>query len=107
MTDFETWLHDVGRDRIFRMFEFRRIGDWTPEEIEKKWSDQSQYVEDESIFVKIREAIELPDGEILLGLQYIYDWSDLDMEDCVINYRKLSQIELSYFPNDMKEENWD
>lgn len=107
MTDFQTWLLDDGYDRIFRMWEFRRIGDWTPREIERKWSDQSQYVNNDSHFVKIKEAIELPNGDILLGLQYLYEWNDIGKEDCEINYKKLSQIELTYFPEDMLRENWE
>ena len=39
MTDFETWLHDCGYDRIFRMLKLRRVGDWTPYEIKQKYID--------------------------------------------------------------------
>ena len=41
MTDFETWLHDFGYDRIFRMLKLRRVGDWTPYEMEQKYIDQA------------------------------------------------------------------
>lgn len=105
MTDFQTWLLDDGYNRIFRMWELRRIGDWTPYEIEEKWSDQSQYVSNECMHVTIKEAIELPDGDILLGLQYISEFDDIT-KDKYIEYKKLSQIELAFNPEDMKEENW-
>lgn len=107
MTDFNTWLLNCGEKRIFRMWELRRAGDWTPREMEEKWRDQSQYVDDDCTYVKIREAIELPDGDILLGLQSICEWEDLNKEDDMISYFKLSQIELMYCPEDMKKENWD
>ena len=107
MTDFQTWLLDCGRDRVFRMLEFRRPGDWTPREIEKKWMDQSQYVSDQYEFVKIVEAIELPDGDILLGMNYV-DPDAYPEENYVgkdwIHYRKLSQIELLFMPKDMEVE---
>ena len=43
ITDFETWLLDVGFDRTFRLLEYRRPGDWTPYEMEKRYIDESHY----------------------------------------------------------------
>lgn len=37
---------------------------------------------------------------------FIYDCEDLDSANPQINYRKLSQIELSYFSFDQNRENW-
>lgn len=106
MTDFQTWLLDFGYDRIFRMLEFRRPGDWTPREMEGKWIDQSHYATDSYEFIKIVEAIELPDGDILLGMNYI-DPDAGSNEDYVgkdwVHYRKLSQIELLFMPEDMEK----
>ena len=45
MTDFETWLHDFGCKHILRMLEIRRPGQYTPYEIDKKFEDQSLYVD--------------------------------------------------------------
>lgn len=106
MTDFETWMLDCGYNRIFRMLEYRRIGDWTPYEMEKKYTDQSEFKDNHYQFVKIKEAIELPDGDVLVGLQFICDWEELSIEKPWIHYRKLSQIELTYNPEDQDEENW-
>lgn len=106
MTDFETWFLDAGYDRIFRMLEYRRIGDWTPYEKEQKFTDESQFKDNHYQFVKIKEVIELPDGDVLLGLAFVIDWEDLENENLWINYRKLSQIELAYNPEDQNEENW-
>ena len=110
MTDFETWLHDVGYDRIFRMLKLRRVGDWTPYEIGQKYIDQDQYEDNHYNFIKIVEVIELPDKDILIGYKEIVDYEDLDankFDNLPIYYKKLSQIELSFFSNDMKKENWD
>lgn len=103
ITDLETWMLDVGQDRIFRMLELRRVGDWTPKEIEEKYIDQDQYVDNHYSFIKIVEVIELPDKDVLLGYKELYEHEDLtgkELEDLPIYYKKLSQIELSYFPCD-------
>ena len=106
MTDFETWLHDYGKDRVFRMLVYRRPGQmYTPYEIERRFVDQNSLYDDTHFnFVKIEEAIELPDGDILLGLKELYD----EYEECdgwrdsgVTLYKKLSEIELSFFEKDM------
>lgn len=98
MTDFETWLHDNG-DRIYRYWIYKRM--FTPEEMDKKWSDQSCYENDECFYGIIREAIELPDGDILLGF-VDPEAVGTDVEN-YINYYKLSQIDLVFDPTDAKE----
>ena len=40
-TDLETFMLDVGFDRIFRILIRRRSGDWTPREMDEKYLDQS------------------------------------------------------------------
>ena len=103
ITDFETWMLDVGFERTFRMLEYRRVGDWTPLEMEKKWMDQSQYKDNHYTLIRIKEAIELPDGDILIGYIDVTDseWDgDFDEDKAVINYRKLSQLEICWFPED-------
>lgn len=105
MTDFETWLHDVGYDRIFRMWRYKIM--FTPYEQKEAFSDESIYEDDECDYVKIREAIELPDGDILLGLQTIEDSEDLDDKDSYLTYERLSRIELAYNPSDQNVEEWE
>ena len=109
MTDFETWLHDYGEDRVFRMLVYRRPGQmYTPYEMERKFIDQNSLYDDTYFnFVKIEEVIELPDGDILLGLKELYD--EYEGRDCwkdsgVKLYKKLSEIELSFFEKDMDTE---
>lgn len=105
MTDFETWLHHIGYDRIFRMWKYKRM--FTPYEQKEAFSDESIYEDDTCDYVKIREAIELPDGDILLGLQTIEDSSDLEDENSYLTYCKLSQIELAYNSSDQNIEEWE
>lgn len=91
MTDFQTWLLDYGYDRLFRI--------WIHHPGENYWEEECDYV-----FIK--EAIELPDGDILLGFHFILDADDLDDENPHIEYWKLSQLQLAYYPDDIKRENW-
>ena len=53
MTDFETWLHDFGYDHIFRMLEIRRPGQYTPYEIDKKFEDESLYIDNHFRHIQI------------------------------------------------------
>lgn len=101
ITDFDTWMLDVGFNRTFQMLEYRRPGDWTPRELENKYVDQSQYVDDRYTYIKIKEAIKLPDGDVLIGYIDITDseWDgDFDEDKAAINYRKLSQLEICWIP---------
>ena len=95
MTDFETWLHDYG-DRIYRYWIYKRM--FTPEEVEKKYIDQSCYECAECSYGIIKEAIELPDGDILLG--FIDPATKGTRVEGYINYFKLSEINLVFDPND-------
>lgn len=109
ITDFETFMIDEGFDRIFRMLEKRTPGDWTPKEMDEKYPDQDHYVSLYYTKIKIVEAIELPDKDILIGYKVICSFDDLDIDrfpTLPIQYRKLSRIELSFDPADMDEGSW-
>lgn len=99
ITSLENFMTDYGKNRIFRMLELRRVGDWTPREMKEKYIDQDHYVSNISTLIRIVEVIELPDKDVLLG--YI-DVENVDDDNSPIEYRKLSQIQLSYFPSDEK-----
>ena len=86
MTDFETWLHDYG-DRIYRYWVYRRM--FTPEEQNAKYIYQSFYESDECLFGVIKEAIELPDGDVLLGI------ADVKAQES-LEYYRLSELRLAY-----------
>lgn len=95
MTDFETWVLD-NPDRIYRYWVYKRM--FTPYEQEEKFMDESQFVASTCSFGCIREAIELPDGDILLGF---VDPEDYDTDrDLYIAYHKLSDINLAFSPSD-------
>lgn len=109
-TDLETFMLDVGYDRIFRMLEKRTSGNWTPRELENKCIDESCYVRDSYILIKIIEMIELPDKDILIGFKELPDLSYLgtdEYENLPIIYRKLSQLDLAFYPSDMRVQNFE
>ena len=96
MTDMETFILD-NQDKIFRYYKYVRV--WTPFELDKKYSDESifengGYAE----FVYIRQAIELPDGDILLKLEVTHNPDD----DILFKYEKLSDIVLEEYVGDNK-----
>lgn len=102
MIDFEKWVCDFASKHIIRMLELRKPGQYTPYEVDNKFSDESLYIDDTYRHIQIKEAIELPDGDILLGFREVYDEESIekDWEESVIYYKKLSEIELTYFPCD-------
>ena len=90
--DIHTWLSDVGEERVFRMWIFKKM--FTPYEQDEKFSDESVYVDDTCKFVMIKELIELPDGDLLIGFQ------DADSDNLYLEYYKLSEIRLDYCQSD-------
>ena len=90
--DIHTWLSDVGEERVFRMWVFKKM--FTPYEQDEKFSDESVYVDDTCKFVMIKEIIELADGDYLIGFQ------DADSDNLYLEYFKLSEIRLDYRPED-------
>ena len=109
MTNFQSWVNNFGGRHILRMLEIRRLGQYTPYEKDQRFEDQSLYVQDEYKFIQINEVIELPDEDVLIGFREIYDYEDLTEEwsESVIYYKKLSEIELAYFPNDDNPDKWE
>ena len=100
--DIHTWLSDVGEERVFRMWVFKKM--FTPYEQDEKFSDESVYVDDICKFVMIKELIELPDGDLLIGFQ------DVDNDNKYLEYFKLSEIRLDYRPEDkerLEDEEYD
>ena len=93
--DIHTWLSDVGEERVFRMWLFKKM--FTPYEQDEKFSDESVYVDDICKYVMIKELIELPDGDLLIGFQ---DADDADSDNLYLEYYKLSEIRLDYCQSD-------
>ena len=99
MTDFTTWLLD-NDGRIYRYWVYKRM--FTPAEQEAKWSDQSCFEDEECSLGRIVEAVELPDGDVLIGFES-HDMVGGRYEGH-IDYYKLSQILLAYYPTDAEED---
>ena len=107
MTDFDTFVLD-NQDKIFRYYKYVRV--WTPFELDKKYSDESIFENDGyAEFAYIRQAIELPDGDVLLKLEITHSPED-DMlyqdedNDRIYKYEKLSDIVLEEYSSDNEKE---
>ena len=92
-TDMETWFLD-NSDRIYRFVVYKKL--FTPYEQDKKFMDESQFEDAHYRFGFIEEAIELGNGEWLLGFREVVEEEVCDY----IRYFKLSDIQLSYFEQD-------
>lgn len=103
MTDMETFILD-NQDKIFRWYKYKTV--WTPFELDKKYSDESIYENGGyANFCYIRQAIELPDGDVLLKLEDTYNPEDEVMYedgeyDRKFIYEKLSNIVLEEYNMD-------
>lgn len=89
--NFAEWL-SRNENRLFRFWVYRRI--FTPYEKEEKFMDESIYEDDYCELAYIKEAIKLPDNDILLGFQNANFGKDY------IEYYKLSEIRLAYMADD-------
>lgn len=93
--DLQEFLKDK-EGKIFRVWVFKRM--FTPYEQEKKYSDETPYVDDSATFVTIQEAIPLPDGDVLLGFRDIAFGDDGSKP--WIFYYKLSELRVEYNAED-------
>lgn len=85
--------------RIIRFWVYKRI--FTPLEMDKKYIDQGCYENTQSHTGVIREVITLPDNDLLLGIAELYeDVSDLLSDTRCLEYYKLSELRIAYFPTD-------
>lgn len=99
--NFEEWFPEI-KGKVFRIRVFRRVGDWTPYEMQNPTRTQSMYIEGNSfIFCKVEEAILLPDGDVLLAIRFL-DKDTLEPVDFV-EYHKLSNVNLVQVDNDTTE----
>lgn len=94
-TDLETFLFD-NEERVFRFLVYRRL--FTPYEQDLKAFDESFYEDYHYSFGMIQEAIDLGDGDWLLGFRMI-DETTGEVFDHVEYYR-LREIRLSSFDSD-------
>lgn len=104
MTDFETFLHDFADNRIFRIYKYKRI--YTPYEQEQKYSDETVFENGAyPTYVYIKNAIELPNGDILLRMEETIPLDeqlddDIDTSNKTYIYEKLSDICIREYDSD-------
>lgn len=99
MTNFETWMLD-NDDRIYRYWVYKRM--FTPRELEEKRRNQSCYEDDMYCYGRIEEAVELPDGDVLVAFSNPADDDDDDRKG-ILYFYKLSELRLVYDPTDKEE----
>ena len=82
-------------NRVIRFYVYRRM--FTPMENDKKFSDQSMFESTHAGIGMVREIITLPNDDVLVGIAIITeDVSDMDY----LEYYRLSELRLSYWPKD-------
>ena len=97
--DLETFLLDNG-ERLFRFLVYKRL--FTPYEQEHRFMDQSEYEETTYRYGFIRESVSLGNGDYLIGIQEVFD--ELPEADAArVEYFRLSELRLAYYPDDIKE----
>lgn len=94
VTDMETWLADYG-DRIFRFLVYKKM--FTPYEQEQKFMDETQFEDTHYSLGYIEEAIDLG-GDWLLGFRRVFE--DESEASGLVEYYKLSDIQLAYYEGD-------
>ena len=94
ITDFETWLLDYG-DRLYRYLVYKKM--FTPYEQQQAFEDESVYEDYHYELCQIAEAIDLGNGDWMLGLRTVDDDGKVYG---MIRYYKLSEIRLALFEND-------
>ena len=98
MTDF---LEKNG-NRVIRFWVYKRL--FTPLEQDKKYIDQGCFEDNESRVGVIREVITLPDNDLLLGIaELCEDINDLLSDLRCLEYFRLSELRISFFPRDELE----
>lgn len=99
ITNLGTWYHDFAEGRIFRAWFIKPM--FTPYEIDLKARDESYLEDTKCTFIIINSFIELPDGDALVEYKVVYDLQDKeDREKENYSYRKLSEMQLSYYEDD-------
>lgn len=94
ITDFETWILDYG-DRLYRYLVYKKV--FTPYEQQHAFEDESVYENYHYTLCQIAEAIDLGNGDWMLGLRNVDDDGKVYS---MIHYYKLSEIRLAFFEND-------
>lgn len=100
-TEYESFGQFMRRhwNDLFRYWVYRR--GFTPYEQDHKFSDESMYEDTLCNVAYIRECIQLPDGDILVGF---LDEDATDTErTSYVQYCKLSEIRLELYSGDQQD----
>lgn len=91
--DMKTWIRD-NEGRIYSYLVYKKL--FTPYEQEHTFMDESQFEDIQYRTALIEEAIELGNGDWLIGFREI-----IDDEVCgIIHYHRLSDIQIALFEQD-------
>ena len=96
-----TTFIEENKDTVFRFLTYNKYNIWTPEQVSHKYCDESVYLDTHYQFAKLTDAVSIP-GNVLLELEIVDedDYTSYNRKE----YRLLSDIELSMFEVDNKEE---
>lgn len=85
--DFLTWYLDEGvESKLFCV-----------------WYDKDPESEEECSYEWFSQVIELPNGDILIGMRG-YDYREEDCRSKSIYYHRLSEIQFAFCPSDMEDD---
>ena len=68
MTDWETFMLDFSDEKILRVYRHKKV--FTPHEQDKKYIDER--IMDEIGDYRLNSSIELPNGDLLVGMRPVY-----------------------------------
>ena len=91
IADMETWIRD-NSDRVYGYLIYKRL--FTPYEQEQKFTDESQFEDIHFNYGRIVEAIELGNGDWLIGFQELFLEDEEYIASNDIQYHRLSDIKL-------------
>ena len=103
LTTYDSFIDFIRKNpnRVFRYWVYKKV--FTPFEQEKKFSDESRYEDDYANFGVVREIIPLPESDYLLGIAQVFETlEDLKEDHAHIDYFRLSEIRLAYYPNEQE-----
>ena len=85
MTDWETFMLDFHDEKILRVYRYKKV--FTPHEQDKKYIDER--IMDEIGDYMLNSSIELPNGDLLVGMKRVY------VNEEIIDHQFVETLEVS------------
>ena len=85
MTDWETFMLDFSDEKILRVYRHKKV--FTPHEQAKQYIDER--IMDEVGDYMLNSSIELPNGELLVGMKRVY------VNEEIVDHQFIETLELS------------